>query len=857
MWRPGDRLSHRFNPDLGPGRVVSLAGRRLRVEFPESGEVLSFAADSDALEPLELKAGSRARLESTGEVVTIEAPLEDGLLRLTGGREVALGDLWPLPEKGSPIDLLARGEVGAWQDFANRLDGLRLARLRQADGLGSFLGGRIRLFPHQLYVAERACRRSEEGSPAGAPPVRWLLADEVGLGKTVEACLIMNRLIHTGRAERTLVVAPDTLTVQWLGELWRKHHQVFALLDEKRLRDVEREHGRGFNPFEVYRRAIVGLDELSSRPRLSRQAAEAGIDLLVVDEAHHLKRPPGHPGNAAYRAIEPIAVAGRSVLLLTATPLEDDAHGFFRLLQLLRPEELPEDSFEDRLRRRLALPACASATRRVDVGGLPPRVAAPAVVEGEGWALLERLERLERSRPAASAPERRRKAERIFRALASPAALEPLIEKTDGAAAALAARARDADPRIGWLADAAVRWTRKGEKSLVFVAHRESLDLLKTELERRTLRVGIFHEQLSVKRRDLEVAQFRLAEGPSLLLSTECGGEGRNFEFCHRLVLFDLPWHPAVVEQRIGRLDRIGRTRPTEVVYFRPPGGLGRAVAGLYEAIGLFSEPLGGLERELRHIARAIEEVALEGSGEVDPAAFDAVLDEARDAHHRVREAAYHELLREPYRAEMAPDVLCRVPEDLDALNEEVVLKAAARFGFEVEEQGGARPQGDRRSARTWLIEHGPQALVDHLPGVPEGSRYLGTFERATAVENETIDFFASGHPLVEGILAELDDGPRGRMAVVQVAGDDEVFGLLALYRRGPDFEVVAVDGKGRRRDDLAARLATPGLEREYVDPRKWTSQPSWEAGIRKLAAALPSGDPPQAVAAFRVRRRR
>ncbi|NIM02248.1 MAG: RNA polymerase-associated protein RapA, partial [Acidobacteria bacterium] len=100
-----------------------------------------------------------------------------------------------------------------------------------------------------LYAAESATR---------APLVRWLLADEVGLGKTVEACLILNHLLRTGRADRTLVVAPETLTVQWLGELWRKYHQVFVLLDDKRLADVEKDYGPGFNPFDAHRRVVLG-----------------------------------------------------------------------------------------------------------------------------------------------------------------------------------------------------------------------------------------------------------------------------------------------------------------------------------------------------------------------------------------------------------------------------------------------------------------------------------------------------------------------------------------------------------------------------------------------------------------------
>src|SRR6185295_18809286 len=186
----------------------------------------------------------------------------------------------------------------------------------------------------------------------------------------------------------------------------------------------------------------------------------------------------------------------------------------------------------------------------------------------------------------------------------------------DTATAALAAKAQAQDPRVRWLVEQSARWLGPQEKTLVFVAHRETLDLLRTAIERQGRRAGIFHEDLSPERRDIEVAQFRLAEGPSILISTEAGGEGRNFQFCRRLVLFDLPWNPTMVEQRIGRLDRIGRTLPTEILYFRPPGGFARAVAELYEAIGLFEEPLGGLERELRHAAQAVERAAVEGPEE-------------------------------------------------------------------------------------------------------------------------------------------------------------------------------------------------------------------------------------------------
>jgi len=328
MWKTGDRLTHRENPGLGPGRVASVSGRHMEVEFPSTGARLRLAADSPALALLELRPGQRVRRHPSG----LEARLGEirgGRALLSDGTEAALDDLWPVDETDL-VERLAAGDLDRVEDFALRLDALHLARLREAEGLGSFLGGRIRLFPHQLHVAERATRQET---------VRWLLADEVGLGKTVEACLVLDHLIRTGRIERCLVVAPSTLTVQWLGELWRKYQQVFVLLDEDRLKDVAKDYGRGFNPFDAHRRVVVSLEMMAAEPRLTRWAVEAGIDLLVVDEAHHLRRPRGHAGDAAYRAVEPIARQGRHVLLLTATPLEDDTHGFFRLLQLLRPDE--------------------------------------------------------------------------------------------------------------------------------------------------------------------------------------------------------------------------------------------------------------------------------------------------------------------------------------------------------------------------------------------------------------------------------------------------------------------------------------------------------------------------------------
>jgi ATP-dependent helicase HepA len=791
MWKAGDPVRHRHNPELGIGSVVAVEGRAVVVRFP-GGARLRIAASSDALVP--------------------GAARETGLLE-----RLARGELDPLPE------------------FATRLEALRLLELREAGGLGSFLGGRIRLFPHQLHAAERA---------AAAEPVRWLLADEVGLGKTVEACLILNRLVLASRAERCLIVAPETLTVQWLGELWRKHHQVFVLFDAQRLADVAKDFGPGFNPFDAHRRVVVSLETLVARPQLTAQAAAAGIDLLVVDEAHRLRRPPGHPGDAAWRAVAPIAALGRHVVLLTATPFEDDVHGFFRLLQLLRPAEFPEGvDFEARLARGEPLPPCTSSTRRAEIGGLPPRVAYPVEAGGaDAWSAALALEDGLRREPAPHAVARKRKAQRLRRALSSGAALRAVLGAEDAELARLAEAADARDPRIAWLLAQAPRWRQAGEKTLVFVAWRETLELLRAALSHRAqLASAAFHEELSPARRDIEVAQFRRPEGPSLLVSTECGGEGRNFEFCHQLVLFDLPWSPVVVEQRIGRLDRIGRRLPVAIVYFRPVSGIGAEVARLYEAIGLLREPLAGLEPELAPVEAAIEEAALDPAASLDAERRDRLVAEAQHGLARVREGAYQELHRGRYRAEMAEAILARVPPELDALNERVVTAACERLGFRVERHSGGR---------VYAIEFGNEALVDSLPGVAGGASYLGTFDREEAVADEALDFFASGHPLVEGVLAHLEEAPSGRVAVANLAlAGARGLALLALYKDGPGFEAVAVDEEGRLRPDWAEALRGPLALRPAA--RDVTLAADWRGRIERLAAALPPGRRPVAVAAL------
>jgi ATP-dependent helicase HepA len=261
----------------------------------------------------------------------------------------------------------------------------------------------------------------------------------------------------------------------------------------------------------------------------------------------------------------------------------------------------------------------------------------------------------------------------------------------------------------------------------------------------------------------------------------------------------------------------------------------------LLEAIGVFREPLAGLEPQLAHVENALDGAALEPGGVVATGAFEALVTDASVARARIREAAYHELHRDRYGPELADGILARIPPDLDSLNEDVTVATCERLGFEVERQ---------RGRRGFAITFGNQAIVDSLPGVPGGSSFLGTFDREEAVFDETLDFFASGHALVEGVLAHLEESPLGRVAVLHVGlPGASGFGLLALYKDGPVFDAVLIDAEGRARPDWAAALVRRPLRSRRVSAERM-HDPAWAPLIRALAAHLDPARRPAALAA-------
>ncbi|HCW91263.1 MAG TPA: RNA polymerase-associated protein RapA, partial [Marinobacter sp.] len=282
----GQRWVSHNDTALGLGIVTDISGRRVTLGFPAADEERTYAMDNAPLSRIIFQIGEEIETFD-GERLTVRAVEEiAGLLMYhadAGGetlRKVSEVRLSSRVNFSAPHQRLFAGQFERNGAFRLRMATRQhQSRLRSSPVQG-LIGARTRHLPHQVYIAHEVARRH-------AP--RVLLADEVGLGKTIEAGLILHYQLHTGHASRVLVLVPDSLIHQWLVEMLRRFNLRFAIIDDSRYEaQLEDDSGAAGNPFEEAQLVICSQDFLTSDPQAREDAIAAGWDLLVVDEAHHL-----------------------------------------------------------------------------------------------------------------------------------------------------------------------------------------------------------------------------------------------------------------------------------------------------------------------------------------------------------------------------------------------------------------------------------------------------------------------------------------------------------------------------------------------------------------------------------------
>jgi superfamily II DNA or RNA helicase len=396
---------------------------------------------------------------------------------------------------------------------------------------------------------------------------RVLLADEVGLGKTVEAGMVLREYMLRGMAERMLVLAPAALVGQWRDEMEGKFGIVCATSHDALLRGDAQ-------AFWAQPRVIASI-AAARRKEHAELLAGLSYDVVVVDEAHHLR----DPGSAGYRLVD--RLQKRFLLLLSATPVQNSLLELYHLLTLLQPGIFKtakdfraayvtpgkprEPANPDRL-RDLMRSVMVRNTRALAGLRLPPRHAstlraAPSEAEALCYGELSAL-----ARHLAGDQQHRMALQHLLSAAgSSPAAAAAAIARFVARHApgerwrALLERYRMIDAGAKEAALCALLARNPDEKKMVFVHNRDSLAHLAEVLRGRGMALATFDGSMTGPEKDAAVDAFR--DSVPLLLCSESGGEGRNLQFCNTLINFDIPWNPMAIEQRIGRIDRIGQTR--------------------------------------------------------------------------------------------------------------------------------------------------------------------------------------------------------------------------------------------------------------------------------------------------------
>ena len=740
-YQPGQRWISDAETELGLGTVLMLDERTVTVLFRASMETRTYARNNAPLSRARFNPGdSISDLNDAPIQVTGVHELESGLLEYSVTNSA--GDSLRLAESeishklsvNTPDQRLLQGGIDKPAWFSLRLAAREHEGWVWKSPVGGLQGARISLAPHQLYIANELGKR---------PAPRALLADEVGLGKTIEACLVLHRRIVQGQCERALIIVPDSLIHQWLVELLRRFNLRFSIYDEERCRAIETD-SPGENPFSQSQMILSSLLLLGDEQRL-QQALDAGWDMLIVDEAHHLhwSRDDVSP---QYRVVAELAARIDSVLLLTATPEQLGREGHFARLRLLDPERFDDlDRFIEEethfapvadLIEQLLDGGTVDADRLREYGiedtRRPAGDIARQLLDLHGTSRL--LFRNTRAH-IAGFPER----ETIVHALPEASEEEP-------------------EPRTAWLREF-IREMRPAKLLLICASAATAQALEATLRHRHGIRCAAFHEGMSIIQRDRAAAWFADPEdGAEILLCSEIGSEGRNFQFAHHLILFDLPANPDLLEQRIGRLDRIGQS---ETIRIHIPVGDARdarRLAWYQSCTNCFTHPDPAASAVYAQLRERIDP-ALAG----DDSDWRAVLDASTRLHEELTERMHRGRDRLLALASFDPRASAPLIERIEHLDRDERLPAFMEtsfdlFGMETEEH----------SARRLVVRHGEHVSVGAFPQVTDDGLLL-TYDRATALAHEDTQFLTWDHPLVASAMDQVTNGEFGNAALAVI----------------------------------------------------------------------------------------
>ncbi|WP_196139395.1 RNA polymerase-associated protein RapA [Aliikangiella sp. G2MR2-5] len=868
----GQRWLSENETELGLGMVQSVDHRLVTIFYPANEEQRTYAKNNAPLSRKSFEVGDSIETLH-GEQLIVESvePLNDILVYMA--KDEASGDIVPVPETqlsyhlqlNKASDRLFSGQIDSKRWFELRHAAMKAKERQQRSEVTGLQGARVDLIGHQLYIA------SEVGSRY-AP--RVLLADEVGLGKTIEAGLIIHQQLINHRAHRVLIVVPQPLVNQWFVEMIRRFNLHFSIFDQERIESLTSMEDLALGE-------DVDLDQLElENPYLSEQLvlcsseflAECDLnlitqgewDLLVVDEAHHLEWHPENPGKD-YLRVQAISENTPGLLLLSATPeqLGQDSH--FARLRLLDPDRfhsleafkeeqnsyqpiaelanqvIEQESWDSDLKKSLKKYIddieIDESNREDIIGELIDR-------NGTGRVLYRNTRKHIKGFPKRKViPHPVAPCDKYFDDVGENLEetinylLHPETQYTDESWLQF-------DPRIEWLKDFLKQ--NRDKKILIICAHKDTAIALDLHCR---FKLGVncctFHEDMDLISRDRAAAHFADSEdGAQAMFCSEIGSEGRNFQFSHQLVLMDLPVNPDLLEQRIGRLDRIGQKHDIEihvpfmqksaqeVIFnwyhqgmnaFEKTNAAGAAIYAKTKA-SLFEALLGYQKVETQ---KTLVENTQQITAEINKS-----MESGRD---RLLEMASFD--------QTAADELVERVAERDSLAPRSFMESCwDRFGVNLEEH----------SEKSYVVTPGDHMFIGSFPALPEDGVTV-TYDRQTALSRDDIQFLSWEHPMVSGAVEMVLSEDKGNACVCILKNKAIKAGTLLMevlyhvecvapkYLQAQRFLPftsirVLVDVNG---NDLAAKVSHEGLSKQCKKLQKNSGRQVLKSEERTLKKML------------------
>lgn len=566
---PGQRWVSSTEPELGLGLVLEVLQQRVTILYLAAAEKRTYALDNTPLTRVMFNSGDEI-LDNEEQTWTVQQVHQhEGLITYAvvskAGEQAQLQevDLCHHLQFNKPQDRLfsAQTDPDSWFELRYQT-WQHLHRLHQSPVRG-LLGGRTSLLPHQLYIAHETAARS-------AP--RVMLADEVGLGKTIEAGMIMQHRLLNQLSQRILVLVPESLLHQWLVEMLRRFNLRFSVFDEPRCSESD-----AANPFESAQLILSSQEFFSAYSSRRQQALQCDWDLVIVDEAHHLHWDEQQP-SAEYTFVEQLAHISDGLILLTATPEQMGVESHFARLRLLDPERFYSYSAfkQEQAQFEPVANAAQMLLHEPALNNDTLQNLAQLLQHDQVENLLSQLRNDQQNQDLRKQlidilldhhgtgrvlfRNSRQTIKGFPKRLRYAYALEPgaIADPEDYTNLSQ-------HPRCACVLQ--ILQKLQGQKALLICKKSETAIALSQEIKKSTgLLTPFFHENMSIVERDRAAAWFADPENNSpLLICSEIGSEGRNFQFVHHLILFDLPDNPDLLQQRIGRLDRIGQIQDINI----------------------------------------------------------------------------------------------------------------------------------------------------------------------------------------------------------------------------------------------------------------------------------------------------